>query len=345
MLVCVTGGTGFVGSYVIRALLDEGYRVRVLHRKSSKKDALSGLDYESAIGDVLDSASLLKAFKDCERVFHVAAVADYWRADTSHLFKVNVEGTRNVLQAAQQSGVKRVIFTSSAAAIGLPHDETPSDESVPFNMPPEHFPYGYSKVLAERIVQEFVTNGLDVVTLNPSVVIGAGDLNMISGSYIVQVAHLQWLVPQSSGGIAVSDVRDIAASHLAAAEKGRTGERYLLCTENLSNKVWFELIAEVAGVAPPIFPTPDFVIPLAANTVNLLRRIGIHTPVNSDQVRLGARHVYFDAAKAHRELYQPQVPIRQSLEETYQWFLENGYIKNSLSRKLLKGMGRLWHRT
>jgi len=344
MLACVTGGTGFIGSYVVRALLDDGHSVRVLHRQSSKKDALSGLDYASTIGDVLDYDSLVQAFKDCEWVFHVAAVADYWRADTSHLFEVNVEGTRNVLRAAQETGVKRVIFTGSAAAIGLPDDDTPSDESVPFNMPPEHFPYGYSKVLAEEIVQEYVADGLDVVTVNPSVVIGAGDLNMISGSYIVQVAHLQWLVPKSSGGIAVSDVRDIAASHLAAAKKGRTGERYLLCTENLSNKEWFGLIAEVAGVAAPIFPTPDFLIPFAANVVNLLRRIGINTPVNSDQVRLGARNVYFDASKAHRELHQPEIPIRQSVEESYQWFLENGYIKDNLATRLLKGIGGIWHR-
>ena len=194
--------------------------MRVLHRQSSKLTALDNLDYESAIGNVTDFASLEVAFKDCDWIFHVAAVADYWRADKSRMFEVNVEGTGNVLLAAREANVQRVIFTSSAATIGLPQDDTPSDEMVAFNLPPEHFAYGYTKVLAEALVQEFVAEGLDVVIVNPSVVIGPGDLNMISGTYITQVHQLQWLIPGSSGGISVSDVRDVAAGHLAAAKKG-----------------------------------------------------------------------------------------------------------------------------
>ncbi len=344
MRVCVTGGTGFVGSYVVRALLDDGHEVRVLHRQSSKLTALDNLDYESAIGDVTDFASLEVAFKDCDWIFHVAAVADYWRANKSRMFEVNVEGTGNVLLAAREAKVQRVIFTSSAATIGLPQDDTPSDEMVAFNLPPEHFAYGYTKVLAEALVQEFVAEGLDVVIVNPSVVIGPGDLNMISGTYITQVHQLQWLIPGSSGGISVSDVRDIAAGHLAAAKKGKSGERYILTTANYTNKEWFGMIAEVAGVAPPLFPAPDVLIPLAANAISLLRKIGISTPVNADQTRLGARYVYFDASKAHRELYQPQIAMRQSVEETYHWYRQHGYLEDMVMTQLLKNIGKLWHR-
>ncbi len=345
MLACVTGGTGFVGSFVVRALLDDGHQVRVLHRNSSKLDALQGLNYESVIGDVTDIDSLVSAFTGCDWVFHVAAVADYWRADNDWLYEVNVEGTRKVLETAQQANVKRVVFTSSAAAIGLPNDASyPSDETVEFNLPPDDFYYGYSKVLAEAVAQEFVAQGLDVVIVNPTVVIGAGDLNMISGTYITQVAQWQWLVPKTSGGIAVTDVRDVAQGHLSAVKKGKTGERYILNTANYSNDEWFSLIAECVGVAPPILPTPNRLIPLVTKIINILRRIGIQTPINADQVRLGAKFVHFDASKAHRDLHQPQIGMRQSVQETVAWYRHMGIIEDGLRFRVLKAIGRLWHK-
>lgn len=342
MKACVTGGTGFVGSYVVRTLLDDGHDVRVLHRTSSKLDALAGLDYESAIGDVTDTESMVSAFADCDWVFHVAAVADYWRADKNRMFEVNVDGTRKVLEAAKIANVQRVIFTSSAAAIGLSDTGNTSDETTPFNLAPEQFPYAYSKVQAEAIVQEAVQNGQDVVIVNPTVVIGPADLNMISGTYITQVAQLQWLVPKSSGGIAVTDVRDVAMSHVAAAKQGRTGERYILNTANYSNDAWFSLIADVVGVAPPLLPTPNFILPIAAGAVSLLRRIGIPTPIDANQVRLGGMNIHFDASKVHSELHQPQYNMRQSVQDAYAWYTENGYIKDTWASKLLHRVGKLW---
>jgi dihydroflavonol-4-reductase len=344
MRVCVTGGTGFLGSYLVRLLSKKGHHVRVLHRPTSKLTALEGLNYESALGDVTDEASMQQAFAGCDWVFHAAAIADYWRADKAYMFEVNVEGTRKVLAAAKAANVQRIIFTSSAGAIGLPKDNSPSDENVPFNLPPEKFPYGYSKVQAEALVKEAVAQGQDIVTLNPSVIIGAGDLNLISGTFIQQVAQLQWLVPSSKGGIAVTDVRDVAASHLAAAEKGRSGERYLLNTANYRYSEWFGLIAEAIGVAPPLIEAPNFVLPFAANGIDLLRSLKIPTPIDANQVRLGGRFVYFDASKAHRELYQPQIEMRESVLETYKWYLENGYIKENWSKRFLERTGRLWHK-
>lgn len=344
MQICVTGGTGFVGSHIVRVLLDDGHSVRVLHRQSSKLDALKGLAYESAIGDVTDYDSMLAAFEGCDWIFHVAAVADYWRADPDWMFEVNVEGTRKVLEAAKAVDVKRVVFTSSAAAVGMSLDGSPSDENVPFNLSPKNFPYGYSKVLAESVVQEAIESGQDVVILNPAVVIGAGDLNMISGSYIAQVTQWQWLVPKTSGGIGVIDVHDVAMSHLEAAKKGRTGERYLLNKTNFSNNEWFSLIAEVVGAAPAVFPTPNFILPIAANIISSLQKWGLETPVDATQTRLGGRMIYWDASKAGRELYQPQMDMRQSVEETYSWYLENDYIKATMMSSLLKKIGTLWHR-
>lgn len=326
MKALVTGGTGFVGSHIAKALVNAGHTVRVLHRQSSKLDALRGLEYESALGDILDQDALLKASEGCDWVFHVAAVADYWRADQSRMIEANVEGTRRVLQAAKMAGVKRVVFTSSGAAIGMRDDGQPADENVTFKMPPERFPYGYSKVLAEQVVSEAVAAGQDVVTVNPVIVMGPGDLNMISGSFITQVKQLGPLVPVPSGAISVIDVRDVAGMHLAAAELGRTGERYILMTANYTQREWLRMVAGVVGVRRPFLPVPDMILPIAATLIDLARKLGIHTPVDSNQTRLGGRNITFDGRKAWAEFGKPQIDMRQSLLDTYQWYREHGYI-------------------
>jgi dihydroflavonol-4-reductase len=322
----VTGGTGFVGSHVVRALVEAGHTVRVLHRKTSKLDVLNGLTYESALGDILDTAALTTACAGCEWVFHVAAVADYWRADKKRMFEANVEGTRRVLRAAKSAGVRRVVFTSSAAAVGLRADSKPVDESIPFNLLPERFAYGYSKMLAEEVVQVAVAAGQDVVIVNPVIVMGPGDLNMISGTFVTLVKRLGLLVPVTPGGIAVIDVRDVARMHLAAAERGRTGERYILSAANCTQREWLGMIADVVGVRRPFLPVPGFILPLVANVVDVLWKFGIHTPVDSDQVRLGMKYIYFDGSKAWKELGKPQVEMRQSLRDTYAWYRERGII-------------------
>jgi dihydroflavonol-4-reductase len=205
-------------------------------------------------------------------------------------------------------------------------DGQPSNERVPFNLSPDHFPYGYSKVLAERVVQEAVSQGQDIVTVNPVIVMGSGDLNMISGSYIVQIKKLARLVPVPPGGIAVIDVRDVARMHLAAAESGRSGERYILNTANYTQREWMGMIADVVGVKRPFITAPAFVLPIAANIIDFLRRLGIQTPIDGDQTRLGAKDIHFDGSKAWAELGEPQVEMLTSLQDTYRWYRENGYL-------------------
>jgi dihydroflavonol-4-reductase len=335
----VTGGTGFVGSHVARALADAGHSLRVLHRASSRRDALEGVAYESAIGDILDSDPLRAACAGCQWVFHVAAVADYWRADHARMLEANVEGTRRVLDAAREAGVQRVVFTSSAAAVGLRADGKPADESVAFNLRPERFPYGYSKVQAERVAQEAVQRGQEVVIVNPVVVMGPGDLNLISGNFIVQIRRLQWTVPVTSGGIGVVDVRDVARWHMLAVERGRGGERYLLGTANYALREWYAMIADTVGVAHPFLPLPGFVLPALAAGVDLLKGAGINLPVDADQTRLGAKNIFFDYHKAWRELGEPQIDMRQSLRDTYSWYQEHGYIKDDWLSRLLGRLG------
>lgn len=337
----VTGATGFVGSHLARLLVAEGHSVRVLHRTTSRLDALNGLEYESVIGDILDTDALKKASTGCDWVFHVAAVADYWRADKTRMMQANVEGTRRVLAAARETGVARVVFTSSAAAVGLHPSGLPADESIPFNASPQRFPYGYSKVLAEQVVAEAVSQGQDVVTVNPTVVMGPGDLNMISGSFITQIKQLQWLTPVTSGGLAVIDVRDVARGHLAAAERGKIGRRYLLNTANYAYHTWFDMIADTIGVTRPFIHLPNALPPLVALGIDLLRRFGVNTVIDSTQARMSTHKVFFDATRAHTELGEPQITMRQSLHDTYRWYLEHGYIRSTASEQTIAYLGRL----
>lgn len=322
----ITGGTGFIGAHVARALTEAGYTVRILRRPNSKLNLLEGVPVQHAIGDVMDADSLRVAMEGCDWVFHVAAIADYWRAQRVKMYLVNVDGTRHVLEAAREAGVRRVVFTSSAAAIGLRPDGKPSDESEPFNLPPARFPYGHSKWLAEGLVQKAVAAGQDVVILNPSVVFGPGDANLISGSMITEAAR--GIIPPfyPAGSVSAIDVRDVARAHLAAAERGRTGERYVLGTMDMSYAELFRHICGLVGAKAPSRPLPRPLADLAARGIGVVGALGLKLPVNADQVWLSARPVCFDSRKAWRELGTPRISLTQSLADTYQWYKENGYF-------------------
>ena len=324
----------------MRQLLAAGYAARVLYRSEQKLRALADLRFEAVQGDLDDIDALERACAGCELLFHVAAKADYWKDDDrAALWRINVAGTRNLLAAAQAAAVRRVIFTSSASAIGIRPGRALADETDTFNLPPERFYYyAYTKYEAEAVVAEFVAQGLDVVTLNPTVIIGPGDLNAISGSFILEMARYQWLTPMSSGGLAVIDVRDVARAHLAAIARGQRGERYILNTANLSYREWFRLLAAACAVRPPLFSMPDWLLEPTARFIEGLRALGLQTPMDANQTRLGGAHVYFDSGKARRALGPPQVDIETSLRDTYVWYQQEGYIKDTLLTRLLNAL-------
>lgn len=164
------------------------------------------------------------------------------------------------------------------------------------------------------------------MTVNPVVVMGPGDLNMISGSFIVQIKRLGLLVPVTSGGVGVTDVRDVARWHLVAAERGVAGERYILHTANYDYLTWYGMIADSLGVRQPFLPAPDFTAPLTAMLIELVRRFGIDTPVDATQARMGARKVYFDGRKAHTALGAPHITMHKSLQDTVDWYRKYGYL-------------------
>jgi len=327
MKALVTGSTGFVGANLCKALVERGRSVRALHRASSRLDALQGVTVEHALGDVTEPETLVDAIRGCDAVFHVAAVADYWRQSADKLYRVNVEGTRAVCQAALDARVKRLVFTSSVASLGIPRPGELADESHEFNLPPERFRYGHSKLLAEGVVREFVARGLDAAIVNPSIILGPGDLNLISGSIVTEVASRHVPPVNPPGGVNYIDVADVCAGHIAAAERGRAGERYILAAHNLTHREAMQIVCEVVGAPGPRFELPHALIGPLAATIDLAATIARRPlPLNGDQLRLSGEFIYFDSSKAVRELGLPQTPFRQTVERTYKWYKSHGYL-------------------
>jgi dihydroflavonol-4-reductase len=325
MKALVTGGTGFLGANLAAELRRQGWSVRILRRKTSPLDAVNDLDVEHAIGDVTDLASLLAAMKDIELVFNVAAVSSYWRNKPAWIYKVNVDGARNVFEAAARSGVRRVVHTSSAAAVGFIQGRS-ATEADPFNPSLKHFSYGHSKWLAEEIVRECVKAGQDITMVNPSGIIGARDINWISGSILREAkrGHIP-VIPQ--GGVNFVAVQDVVAGHIAAAEKGKAGERYILGGENLTNRQTTEMACEIVGVKPPRLTQPRWTIPIAALALDAITAIvGPRLSLSGEQLRLTALYIYFDSSKAQRELGLPHTPVRQAMQECYDWYVVHGYL-------------------
>jgi dihydroflavonol-4-reductase len=322
----VTGGTGFVGSHVARALAARGYQVRILRRTTSRLDAVQDIACEHFIGDITDLPSLREAMEGVDWVFHVAAVADYWRSDPARIYEVNVDGTRNVLQAAEEMGVKRMIFTSSAAAMGYTGDLRPVDESIRFNFDPQLTPYGHSKFLAEAEVFRAIRRGLDCVIVNPTVVIGPGDLNQISSSVVLELARGNVPPTVPPGGTTVIDVRDVAEAHIAAAERGRTGERYLLGAVDLTHKAWLRLTADAVGRRMTALTLPAGLVYILAWGADVLRECGVPIPIEGNQLRLSTRMLFFNCQKSWRQLGEPKISIQQSLKDTYDWYQAHGEL-------------------
>jgi len=320
----VTGATGCVGSNVAAALLERGYAVRAMHRPTSVLTALEGLEVELVVGDLFDPESLARAMEGCELVFHVAAVSDYWRTPAEAIYRVNVEGTRNVVEAALRAGVQRLVYTSSVGALGVPPDGRLLDERATFNLPPRRFPYGHSKHLAEGVVRDGVARGLDAVVVNPAAVMGPRDVHWIGGSLLLEVQRGKaWFAPP--GGTCWAAATDVGMGHVLAAERGRTGERYILGGENLTHREVVEVVAEVVGGRRPAVTFPRFVMDVLTPLVMVAGR-ALPLPLSAEQVWLSARWIYCDSGKAARELGYTSIPFRAAVEQAYAWYRSHGLL-------------------
>lgn len=327
MKALVTGSTGFVGANVVMALLDDGQAVRVFHRPTSNLALLDGLEVEHATGDLLDPASLSQAIRGCDTVFHVASVSSYWRSTREEVYRTNVQGVRAVMEACLEAGVQRVVYTSSVAAIGIPPKGTIATEEQPYTPGSEQFVYSHSKYLAEKEVLEMVARGLPAVIVNPATVIGPRDINYVSGSIIREV-YLRHVPCSLPGGMAVVAVDDVARGHLAAAQRGRIGERYILTGENLTHSQILQIVGEVVGVPVPGFTMPGAFLTPVACLADALNRISPWPPlISGEQIRLSSKEFYFDGGKALRELgFKPQTPFREAVRQAFEWYKEQGHL-------------------
>ncbi|MEJ2569874.1 MAG: NAD-dependent epimerase/dehydratase family protein [Anaerolineales bacterium] len=322
--VLVTGATGFIGSSICRALISHGHEVRALHRQTSSLRALQGIPVEFHVGDILEPDTLQQPLCDVDLVFHAAAQSAYWR-HPELVRQTAAAGTGNVLRAAANAGVKRVVLTSSVAAMGVPrHDEYLTEEHT-YNLPPKRFPYGYAKRESELEALKYVDRGIEVVIVNPSVVIGPGDLNQISGAMVTEAAR-GWGFFWMDGGINVVHIDDVVAGHLAAARRGRSGERYILGGENLSHHQVFSTLTEIAGRRAPWLKIPTRGIGPAAWLCDVLGK-WLPLPFNGAQLRMTCEYLYCDTSKSKRELnLSDPKPFRQAAQEAYDWYREHGYL-------------------
>jgi dihydroflavonol-4-reductase len=329
MKTLVTGGTGFVGANVVRMLLQRGTEVRALVRPRSDTQNLDQLDVELVAGDLRDRGSLEAALEGCDTVYHVAAMYALWAANPKEIYDSNVTGTVNLLEAAGQAGVEKIVYTSSVATIGLPKDGTPGTEEVPLPAEDLVSDYKRSKYLAEQEVLKYAQRGLPVVIVNPSFPVGPWDVKPTPSGQII-VNFLRGKIPAYvDTGLNVVDVEDVAIGHIMAAEKGRIGERYILGHANLTLPELFQLLEQVSGMRAPRIRIPYGFAYLSACVSECMARTITHRPpfVTLAGVRLSRKRMFFDASKAVRELGLPQTPPVKALSQAVQWFRGHGYVK------------------
>lgn len=323
----VTGGTGFVGATVVRQLVAAGHRIRALARPGSDRRLIAGLPIEVAEGDLTDAGSVRRLLKGCGWLFHVAAFYRLWARDRRLFYDINVEGTRRVLQAAAEAGVRRVVYTSTVGALGIPEGGGAGTEETPVTLADMAGDYKRSKFLAEEVARAFARQGLPVVIVNPSTPVGPGDIKPTpTGQMVVDFLRgRMWAYLPT--GLNLVDVDDVAAGHLLAAERGRVGERYILGCRNLTLREIFELLGGITGIRPPrLKVSTAIILPLAKASEWVADRLTGRPPVIPvDAIRMARKTMFFDSTKAIRELGLPQSPVEGALARAVQWFRANGY--------------------
>lgn len=328
MKAFITGTTGFLGSHVARALLSRGAELRLLVRASSRLDNIADLNAERVVGDLRDSYSLKRGMAGCNVVFHVAADYRLWAVNGQELYDSNVEGTRNILSAAREAGIRRVVYTSSVATMGFGNNGQMTDEATPVSLSNMISDYKRSKFMAEQLVLEAARGGQDVVMVNPTTPIGERDIKPTPTGRIV-VDFLKRKFPAYvDTGLNLLDVRDCAEGHLVALEKARPAERYILGGENLTLKQILDKLAAITGL-----PSPKIELPYAVAYVTgvvdtvITGKLRRREPrVTLDAVRMGRKKMFVSSAKAERELGWKAGPVDDALRRAVDWFQANGYV-------------------
>jgi dihydroflavonol-4-reductase len=328
MRIFLTGATGFLGSHVARVLAEQGADLRLLVRPTSNLKNLEGLKAETVTGDLRDSASIVKAMSGCETVFHVAADYRLWVTDPNEMYRSNVEGTRAVLEAARKNNVGAVVYTSSVATIGFTKNGQPADEDSPVSLASMIGHYKRSKFMAEQLALEAGRGGMRVVTLNPTTPIGEKDIKPTPTGRIV-VDFLKRKFPAYvETGLNLVDVRECARGHVAALEKGKSGDRYILGGENLTLKQILDELGAITGLPSPKVKLPYFVAYLAGAVDETVtgRILGREPRATVETVRMGKKKMWANSDKAERELGWKIVAPDNALRRAVEWFKANGYV-------------------
>ena len=333
-LALVTGGSGFIGAHVVRALLEEGVEVRALVRPESSARNLGSLAVQRAEGDLRDRVSLDRALEGVEVLFHVAGLYELAARERRELHAINVQGTRELMLAALQAGVQRVVHTSSVAAIGhAGWRGKPADEQQWADSRKLAGPYEESKYLSERLVQELVRReGLPAVVVNPTAPIGPLDVKPTpTGRLIVDAANGSLPGYVRSAGLNIVHVRDVARGHVLAWQRGRVGERYILGQRqgNLTLHEVLQRAAAVVGQEPPRRALPYFVALAYAQVdervVSRVRGRPPRAPIAG--VRLARHKMWFTCDKAVHELGLPQTDVEEAFQDAVDYFMSEGLVR------------------
>jgi dihydroflavonol-4-reductase len=312
---------------VARVLSEQGADLRLLVRPTSNLKNLEGLKAETATGDLRDLASLQKAMTGCETVFHVAADYRLWVRDPGEMYRSNVEGTRAVLEAARNSGVRCVVYTSSVATIGFTGNGHAANEDSPVSLADMIGHYKRSKFMAEQVALEAGRGGMRVVTVNPTTPVGEQDIKPTPTGRIV-VDFLKRKFPAYvETGLNLVDVRECARGHVTAMEKGNSGERYILGGENLTLKQILDKLAAISGLPSPTVKLPYAVAYVAGGVDEIFsgRLLGREPRATIETVRMGKKKMWATSGKAERELGWKNTPVESALRRAVQWFQANGY--------------------
>jgi dihydroflavonol-4-reductase len=330
----VTGASGFIGANLVSELLLHGHQVRALVRATSDLRGLTRGDFERVTGDVGDREMLKRGMRGCEWCFHAAASYHLWLRDYTPMYAANVEGTRNVLEAAAQSGCSRIVYTSTVGCIGLPNEENgrvvPTDETAPVSESQMSNHYKRSKWRAERVALELAGKGLPIIIVNPTAPVGPRDVKPTPTGQVI-VDFLNRAMPAYlDTGLNWVHVRDVAIGHILAAERGRLGERYILgnAEGNWTMKQALDVLAEITGLPAPKFRVP-YSLALAAAHFNEAFSALTGKPPKAPLagVRMAKYKMWFSPAKAIRDLGLPQTPPKRALADAVEWFRANGYVK------------------
>ena len=324
MKVLLTGATGFLGSEIARELVRQGHSLRVLARATSKLDGLTGVTHERLVGDLLDAPSVERALDGMEAVIHAAGSTSTRQRDRAMLTRVNVDGTRNLLEAAARRPGLRVVHTSTVGAVGAAARPVLLDERAGWNLGNLGYHYLDSKRQGEELALARAREGMNLVVLNPGMILGPGDVYLTSTRYV-----LEYLRGKNRfavrGGLSFCDVRDVARAHVAALTQGRAGERYILAGQNLTHREALVALHRLTGLHRPI-RIPGAMIMLVAAVSQALARVRPHglEDLTLGVARVARKYLFVDVSKARRELGYVVRPFDETLRDTLRDLVERG---------------------